>query len=327
MVMARPREPSLSGFGTPQADGPGRAGITRNEAATDEGTRRSRRHAIDLVEDGPARAQASDDHAFHAPTGPKTMLPPATGAHSLLDPGNAPGAVFYGAIAFALASIATLVIRRSARRVEHGLSDTTVLQFVSLFAQLLAYLIAFVLYAHLVPQLRTLGTALLAGAGVASVVAGLAGQDTLGNLIAGFSLVLSKAIRVGDPIRLYCPVGVISAEVRAISLGFTVLVDQDDNEVVVPNSVMMNSAVVRVCTRRGWCRRRRGRHLTIDPGVRAAIAADLIPACGRTRPSSQCWRLPDRAFLPPRSIPSYATDQAMDPCAARRSSSGALTAA
>lgn len=174
------------------------------------------------------------------------MTLPAAGTHGLFDPGNALGAVFYGAIAFALASVAALVIRRSARRVERGLTDTTVLQFVSMFAQLLVYLIGFVLYAHLVPQLRTLGTALLAGAGVASVVAGLAAQDTLGNLIAGFSLVLSKAVRVGDSIRLYCPVGVITAEVRAISLGFTILADQDDNEVVVPNSVMMNSAIVRV---------------------------------------------------------------------------------
>ena len=59
-------------------------------------------------------------------------------------------------------------------------------------------------------------------------------------------LQLSKTVREGDSIRLYCPVGDITAQVREISLGFTILVDQDDNEVVVPNSVMMNSAIVRV---------------------------------------------------------------------------------
>lgn len=174
------------------------------------------------------------------------MHHPSIGAEGLFDPGSPMGAAFYGAIAFVLASLAVMVIRRSARHIERGLSNTTVLQFVSVFAQMLAYLVAFVLYAHLVPQLRTLGTALLAGASVASVVAGLAAQDTLGNLIAGFSLVLSKTVRVGDSIRLYCPVGVISARVRAISLAFTVLVDGDGDEVVVPNSVMMDSAIVRV---------------------------------------------------------------------------------
>ncbi len=62
---------------------------------------------------------------------------------------------------------------------------------------MLIYLFGIAAFAHVVPELRTLGTALLAGASIISVVLGLAAQDTLGNLIAGFSLVASKAIRVG----------------------------------------------------------------------------------------------------------------------------------
>ena len=93
---------------------------------------------------------------------------------------------------------------------------------------------------------RAVGTALLAGAGVLSVVAGLAAQDTLANLIAGFSLVMSGAIREGDTIKLYTPVGLITARVQVISLGFTVLLDDDANQVVVPNSVIMTSAILRV---------------------------------------------------------------------------------
>lgn len=174
------------------------------------------------------------------------MRSPIAGIENWLDPGNALGAAFYGVIIFTLASLLALAIRRSTRRIERGLSDITVLQFVSVFAQFLAYLAGFVLYAHLVPPLHTLGTALLAGASVASVVAGLAAQDTLGNLIAGFSLVLSRTVGIGDSVRLYCPVGVLSARVRAISLAFTVLVDGDGNEIVVPNSVMMSSAIVRI---------------------------------------------------------------------------------
>ena len=133
----------------------------------------------------------------------EALMDHASGLDMLFDPATVPGMIRYGVIAFVLASLAALAIRKSARRVEAGLSDVTLLEFVSVFAQLLVYLIALVLYAHLVPQLRTIGTALLAGAGVASVVAGLAAQDTLGNLIAGFSLVLSKAFGVGDAIQVY----------------------------------------------------------------------------------------------------------------------------
>ena len=174
------------------------------------------------------------------------MRLPTWTSDQLFDPQSPVGVVFFGVLALAIASVIALLIRRFTRRLEARMSDVTVLRFIGLFAQLLVYLAALVLYAHLIPPLRTIATALLAGASVLSVVAGLAAQDTLGNLIAGFSLVLSGAVHESDRIRLYCPVGTIDATVRTISLGFTVLLDSDGTEVVVPNSVIMNSALVRI---------------------------------------------------------------------------------
>ena len=163
-----------------------------------------------------------------------------------LSPGSLVGAALLAVLFFVLASMVVVLIRGGARRVERHLSDVTALQFVSALAQLLTYLVGFVLYAHLVPPLRALGTALLAGMSVVSVVVGLAAQSTLGNLIAGFSLVLYRQIRVGDSICLNSPKGVVTAKVEAISLGFTVLRDELQHEVIVPNSIMMNSTVIRV---------------------------------------------------------------------------------
>jgi small-conductance mechanosensitive channel len=97
-----------------------------------------------------------------------------------------------------------------------------------------------------VPELRALGTALLAGVSVVSVVVGLAAQNTLGNLIAGFSLVLYRQVRVGDTVSLDSPKGMVTARVELISLGFTVLRDEQQQEVIVPNSVLMNSTILRV---------------------------------------------------------------------------------
>ena len=168
---------------------------------------------------------------------------------SLFDPNTLLGAIGIGLCALFIATAIAILIRRFTLRVEARMSDVTVLRFISMVAQLSTYLIVLVLYAHLIPPLRAIGTALLAGASVLSVVAGLAAQDTLGNLIAGFSLVMSGAVREGDTIKLYCPVGMITARVHVISLGFTVLVDQESNEVVVPNSVIMNSAIMRIETK------------------------------------------------------------------------------
>jgi len=61
------------------------------------------------------------------------------------------------------APVMAIVVRTSARRVESRLSDFTGLRFASASAQVLSYVVAFILYAHLVPELRALGTALLAG--------------------------------------------------------------------------------------------------------------------------------------------------------------------
>ena len=125
----------------------------------------------------------------------------------LLDPKSLIGALFYGVVFFGLATGLAVIIRRTARRVEPRLSDVTGFRFVSAFAQLLSYLVGFILYAHLIPELRALGTALLAGASVVSIVVGLAAQNTLGNLVAGLSLVLYRPIRVGDNVQMNSPSG------------------------------------------------------------------------------------------------------------------------
>lgn len=165
---------------------------------------------------------------------------------ALRDPRSLAGAAGLGLLMFVLAAAVALLIRRGARRIERHLSDATSLAFASKFAQFLAYVFAFVLYAHMIPQLRAIGTALLAGVSVVSVVLGIAAQNTLANLVAGISLVLSRTISQGDTIRINSGVGTITATVHLISLGFTVLVDDQNREVIVPNSVIMSSAITRI---------------------------------------------------------------------------------
>lgn len=121
----------------------------------------------------------------------------------------------------------------------------TGLAFASAFGQVFVYLVALIVYAHLIPDLRAVGTALLAGAGVVSVVFGLAAQSTLSNVVAGFSLVLYRPIRVGDRVQLSTPKGVATATVQLISLGYTILRDGDGDQIFVPNSIMMSTIVIR----------------------------------------------------------------------------------
>lgn len=163
----------------------------------------------------------------------------------LLDPRTLTGALVWAIVFLVIAAVAAASVRRLTRRMEAHLSDVTGLRFFGAFAQAIAYLIAFILYAHLIPELHALGTTLVAGVGVVSVVIGLAAQNTLGNLVAGFALVLYKPIRVGDRVQLTIPKGLTSATVETVSLGYTVLREDDKDEIIVPNSVMGSSVVIR----------------------------------------------------------------------------------
>jgi len=168
-----------------------------------------------------------------------------TALHELFNPNQPLGALDI-AMLFLLAAIAcATVVRRSARRAEAHLSDVTGLAFASALAQVFVYLVALILYAHLIPDLRAVGTALLAGASVVSVVFGLAAQSTLSNVVAGFSLVLYRPVRVGDRVQLATPKGLVTASVELISLGYTILIDAEHDRIFVPNSLMMNTIVIR----------------------------------------------------------------------------------
>jgi small-conductance mechanosensitive channel len=163
----------------------------------------------------------------------------------LLDTHTLLGASVWGVFFLVISTFLAAGIRRFERRVEAYLSDVTGVRFASAFGQVMAYVIGFILYAHLIPELRIVGTGLLAGVGVVSIVLGVAAQNTLSNLVAGFSLVLYRPFRVGDNVQINTANGQVSAIVEVVSLGYTCLRDSMNQEIIVPNSVMAGSIVIR----------------------------------------------------------------------------------
>jgi small-conductance mechanosensitive channel len=137
----------------------------------------------------------------------------------VLVPTTVIGAVFYAAVFFGVAAVAARLIRVLASHSERHLTDVTALRFVVSLLQVCAFVVAFIFYMHLIPPLRAFATALLAGVSVVSIVLGIATQNTLGNLIAGFSLVLYHPFHVGDVVQLNTPKGLTTGTVEALVLG------------------------------------------------------------------------------------------------------------
>ena len=170
----------------------------------------------------------------------------------LFDPNSVWGAILYACVFGAAALVGARLFRITAERVfEHGawhVVERTTAGFLIQAGQIGVYIVAAVLYSHLIPALRAMGTALLTGASVLSVVLGLAAQTTLGNLIAGAAIVLYRPFRVGDRVQLALPTGTVVGIVRSLTLGYTVLTSDDETRIVVPNSVMASQAFLSFTT-------------------------------------------------------------------------------
>jgi small conductance mechanosensitive channel len=88
------------------------------------------------------------------------------------------------------------------------------------------------------------GTLALGGA-VTAVVLGLAAQQTLGNLFAGMVLLSARPFRVGERVKLQGGglAGPVEGVVSSLGLLYTTLASGDD-AIMVPNSVVLNVAIV-----------------------------------------------------------------------------------
>jgi small-conductance mechanosensitive channel len=192
----------------------------------------------------------------------------------VLDPNTLSGAICY-AVVFAVAAwglgwLLKSIVFRAMERDRRGLVDRTAAPFIVQLLRVLIYVFALLLYAQLIPGLRGIGTALLAGASVVTIVLGLAAQNTLGNLISGMSLLMYRPFQVGDRIQVNAPTGLETGIVEVITLGYTVLRVADNRRVVVPNSVMANQVTVNLTTA--------DRRIMLSVPIRIAYAADLEKA-------------------------------------------------
>ncbi|QEA39510.1 mechanosensitive ion channel family protein [Pistricoccus aurantiacus] len=122
--------------------------------------------------------------------------------------------------------------------------DRLAATFLGKIGHIFIWVFMVMLYAHAIPELHKLGSALLASVSIASVVIGLAAQSTLANLVAGLSLIFYKPFRLGDRLEVTVPGGVETGVVEAVSLGYTILQTYDNRRVVLSNSTILNTVMI-----------------------------------------------------------------------------------
>jgi small conductance mechanosensitive channel len=166
----------------------------------------------------------------------------------LLNPSSVLGAVFYALVFLLITFLVSSLIRRYVkeiiRRGSGAKADRTSVIFIGQLGNVAVFLIGAILYFHLIPALRAFGTALLTTASVASIVVGLAAQNTLGNIIAGVSLLLYRPFMLRDEVEVTAPGLTQAGRIVSITLGHTILEGPDNIKIIVPNSLMATSVII-----------------------------------------------------------------------------------
>lgn len=118
--------------------------------------------------------------------------------------------------------------------------DATGFKFLKHLIITVIYLLGFAFALIQIPEFKIIGHSVLAGAGMISLVAGLASQQALSNIVSGIFLVIFKPFRINDKITINNFIGTV----EDINLRQVVLKDAENNRIIIPNSVISNQIIV-----------------------------------------------------------------------------------
>lgn len=124
--------------------------------------------------------------------------------------------------------------------IEHH-KDLTSYLFIKHIITAIIYLVGIAFALVQIPEFKIVGHSLLAGAGVISLIAGLASQQALSNIMSGILIVIFKPFRINDKITLR---GSFTGIVEDINLRQVVIRDFENNRIIIPNSVMSTDLIV-----------------------------------------------------------------------------------
>lgn len=113
--------------------------------------------------------------------------------------------------------------------------DPTGYKFMKYLSKFFIYLVGFSLAAFSIPQLKFLGQTAMTGAGMLALIAGIASQEAIANLVGGAFIVVFKPFKIGHTIQVGSD---IKGVVEDLTLRHTVVRDFKNQRVIIPNSVV-----------------------------------------------------------------------------------------
>ena len=124
-------------------------------------------------------------------------------------------------------------------------SDPTNFSFLKNALPYIIFSIAIIFIFLKIPFLKSLGTALFAGAGIFAAIVGFASQKAFANIISGIFILIFKPFRVGDTLEIS---NAHKGTVEEITLRHTIIKDYENRRVIIPNNqisddILINSSI------------------------------------------------------------------------------------
>ena len=141
-------------------------------------------------------------------------------------------------LSFILKRLINLFIVKYSERLK---ANPTNFSFIKNSVTILVYTIAIIFIFMKIPYLRSLGTALFAGAGIIAVVIGFASQKAFSNVISGIFILIFKPFRVNDVIEFLDSTKGI---VEEITLMHTVIRNFENRRVIIPNGIISEDTII-----------------------------------------------------------------------------------
>jgi len=154
--------------------------------------------------------------------------------------------LFVAIIIGILATIVSRVLRRLMKvYFEHSSRvlkvDPTRYKFLRNTVSFTVFMLATTLIFSIIPELRSVGITLFAGAGIFAAIIGFASQEAFSNIISGIFIVIFKPFRVGDSIKIG---EMHQGKVEDITLRHTIINNYENRRIIIPNTVISAQTII-----------------------------------------------------------------------------------
>jgi len=155
------------------------------------------------------------------------------------------GLVFYLGIVAVITLVAASLVQTWFKRTislrKTANQDTTSYKFLRYIAIFGVYFLGGLLILIAFESMRSFAATALGGAGVLAVVAGVASQEALSNLVGGLFIIAFKPFKLGDIIKVdESMVGTVSD----ITLRHTIIRNYENKMIVIPNSIINKEKLI-----------------------------------------------------------------------------------